>query len=1226
MGRPAQLASALLVGFCITLGGWTAAVAGTTGALAGRVFTQAHAPIAGAHVSANAPSASQTATTDAQGGFAFISLPPDTYAVTVSKEGFETATQPGITVIADNTQTLAITLKPALKTLETITVRGAGGLVKPGTTADVYSINSTAQAKMAALGGGGGLDSAYSAIAAVPGAVVPPGQSGWFQAVHIRGGDVDQVGYEFDGVPVLRSYDNYPTTNAAVLGQQELQVYTGATPANSESQGLSGFINQVIKSGTYPAFATLDLGVGSPVLYNKVGLEVGGATPNRNFSYFIGIGIANQDQRVVDNWNGTSLSGLWGAPYGKIPNACPAGNPANINFVTCYSSGVGPGGWYLGPFAVGLQNNLGASNIGDRENLFNFHIGLPHHKDSGKDDIQVLYDASELFTTYYGSAYDWGVPFVQQVNGTNAWPMTTGLVYTGPVDVPLAANYNPLTVVYQYPNQPVSPFVDPSHRDGGSNGQGIYKLQYQRNFSASAYLRIYGYTYYSDWYNNGPNGAFQSFIAPASADYELSNHTHGVSATYANQVTSQHLLTVQAAVIGASNYRMNNNTMFNTLSAFPFAFAVDSTHPKNGICYDTAQTPVATPVSCYNAKADAAGTPTTTNVTVCTTAPCFDLTQWASLQDASNPALIIPPISAITCGSGPCQWFVAENGYTGGANKNKPLFTSASLSDVWRPNDKLTINLGLRYDRFAFQGSDTSGGARDFWFNAWNTEACAPPIPGVSPTFKQDPTAPCPAGMIPATLYNQPNAIVANTVWQPRLGGTWSLSNSTVLRFNAGKYAEAPSSAYTQYNILDQDLPGFDGPTFYKYGFTGTSHPVGPEISYNYDLSVEHQFAGSDVSFKLTPFYRKTDGQLANFFLDQKTAFVSGLNAGSQTATGFEFLLSKGDFGRNGLSALLSFALTNSYETFSRLSSGGTVLDTVNLAIASYNQFTSFCLTNFADPRCGSLTAAPLATASRCFDGSTVTPATPVAAPDPTCTSTVPVANPYFNAPVQSLFDPNAKYAPYSTLPGGFQSSATGYVWPMTATLVLNFKHDRFAITPGLQYFEGVKYGAPLESPGIDPSTCSAVLATPIGSDPRYPYGITAGGAPAAYDAMTCSSTLTSIPNPFTKAFDNLGAFRQPNQLVGSLQMAYDVSSHVTVTFNVANLISTCFGGSVEPWTRYADHRVCSYNLPGYSGLVPNVGNVYNPGAAFQPFVQFPYQQYYGTSTPTFFMDVKIKV
>ena len=37
------------------------------------------------------------------------------------------------------------------------------------------------------------------------------------------------------------------------------------------------------------------------------------------------------------------------------------------------------------------------------------------------------------------------------------------------------------------------------------------KLQYQRNFSSSAFLRLYGYTYYSDWIENGPMMSLQPF-------------------------------------------------------------------------------------------------------------------------------------------------------------------------------------------------------------------------------------------------------------------------------------------------------------------------------------------------------------------------------------------------------------------------------------------------------------------------------------------------------------------------------------------------------------------------------------------------------------------------------------------------------------------------------------------------------------------------------------------
>ena len=151
--------------------------------------------------------------------------------------------------------------------------------MKPGTTADVYSVDAQQQDRASALGGGGGLNSAYSAIATVPGAYVPPNQSGYFQTVHIRGGDVDQVGYEFDGIPVNRAFDNYPSGSASSLGQLELQVYTGASPASAEAQGLAGFINQVIRGGTYPGFADVHFDVGAPAFYHSLMFEIGGATP-----------------------------------------------------------------------------------------------------------------------------------------------------------------------------------------------------------------------------------------------------------------------------------------------------------------------------------------------------------------------------------------------------------------------------------------------------------------------------------------------------------------------------------------------------------------------------------------------------------------------------------------------------------------------------------------------------------------------------------------------------------------------------------------------------------------------------------------------------------------------------------------------------------------------------------------------------------------------------------
>ncbi len=232
-------------------------MAGVTGGITGTVLdAETSAPIAGASVTASSPSQRVTQTTDAGGRFSFLTLGPDTYTITVSKNGYETTSTPGQVVFADTVQTLAVRVPKALKTIARVASLAGGALVKSGTTSDVYSINASTQQAAAALGGGGSLNQAYSAIATVPGAYVIPNQTGYYETINIRGGDYDQVGYEFDGVPVNRSFDNYASSSASSLGNAEVEVYTGANPANSEGQGLSGFINQVIKTGTYPGYAT----------------------------------------------------------------------------------------------------------------------------------------------------------------------------------------------------------------------------------------------------------------------------------------------------------------------------------------------------------------------------------------------------------------------------------------------------------------------------------------------------------------------------------------------------------------------------------------------------------------------------------------------------------------------------------------------------------------------------------------------------------------------------------------------------------------------------------------------------------------------------------------------------------------------------------------------------------------------------------------------------------
>jgi hypothetical protein len=206
------------------------------------------------------------------------------------------------------------------------------------------------------------------------------------------------------------------------------------------------------------------------------------------------------------------------------------------------------------------------------------------------------------------------------------------------------------------------------------------------------------------------------------------------------------------------------------------------------------------------------------------------------------------------------------------------------------------------------------------------------------------------------------------------------------------------------------------------------------------------------------------------------------------------------------------------------------------------------------------------------------------------------------------LFDPSANYVPYDIFPAGIGTQAGSYEVPYVATLVLNYKRNKWAFTPSFQFAAGNRYGAPEALPGINPATCTATLAGTIDSA-RYPFGAP-GGAP--YDATTCG-TLAAIPDPYTGHFDSPGEFRNPSQFLANMQIAYQASPRVQMVATFANVINTCFGGQKTGFTALMNSDVCSYGIIGTSnGIVPPVGNVYNPGQFIPVAFKYPYEPSFG--------------
>lgn len=1182
--------------------------AGTTGGISGSVTDASTGqPLAGARVTVASPAQTTAATTDAAGKFAILSLAPDTYTLSVEKTGYDGYTSTGISIFADQTQQVNVRSAKTLRTIGTTRSRSNSELVRPGTVTDVYSVNAATQARVTGLGGGGSVDQAYSALATVPGVFVPSANNGWSQAagVVIRGGTHTQVGYEFDGVPVNVGYSFFPGSNLSTLGQQELQAYTGSAPADAQSQGLSGFINQVIKTGTYPGFVNADVGLGSP-FYHKFSFEIGGATANRNFTYYAGVLGANQAFKIVDNFDGTGYSYPYGTVYGAT--TCPGGATA-ANYAACYKAstpgglGVGPAGYqYLPP----SYNNPAYQQ--DRENVVNLHLAIPQGKNGIKDDIQLLYDTGGLTTFYNTAQTDLPAGII-----TQPLTYTDSHIYTGALGAPLPANYASLVKKYYFPSELNGTFgsglIPPGLRDSQQANQAITKIQYQHNIGTSGYARVFAYTLYSNRFDNSPNSA--AFYGGQPPDYSVWTHTSGYAAEFARQLSSNNELQAALSYTHAPSVR-DNSTTWATSAKAPFAVAVDASNPNSGVCYAVAGG-AATPASCQ--PSDKQASFVTYNDALKGTAPAA--------------------LGGTRCGSGPCEYYTVENGFGGNFNAVTQNVYAASLSDQWKPTSRLTLDGGLKYHDYLYTGGKTNYGTRPFWFNAFNNDYCVNSAPGNAPVTKKSlgiaVTAACAtvarAGVsyVSPTLTNAP-ADYSYGELEPRIGFTYSLGPNDVVRGSYGKYTQPTETGFEQYDTNQQNLPAYLGSHFYSLGFTTPGHAIPPQESFNTDFSFEHAFRGTDMSFKATPFYRATRNELTEFFIDPAKQITSGLAVGSLRTSGIEFEFRKGSFDRNGLSALLAYTYTTARINYATLPNGGTILSPINNDIKTYNGYTSFCSTHPADGRCGPTNASNgSGKAAACF--------TAAGAPDPGC-GAGSIANPYWNAPAQSLLDPNGSYWPTDPVVATTALGVNGYTVPHVATFVLNYRHDKFAITPSLQFQAGQRYGAPEANAGIDPGAgCAPLAGATTAGDPRYPYGA-AGGAP--YDAVTCNAALNAIPNTYTKQFDPIGAFVSPSQLLGGMTLSYDLAKRVGLKVTLANVVNQCFGGSQTAWTRGTGSRlVCSYESGEVSRNFAPTGNAYNPGSRFEPFGQYPYFAYLGPYTMgvvnpsaplSIFADLNVKI
>ena len=466
-------------------------------------------------------------------------------------------------------------------------------------------------------------------------------------------------------------------------------------------------------------------------------------------------------------------------------------------------------------------------------------------------------------------------------------------------DTPAAAS-TPYLFPARRAGAPFGAPIAPDRRDAFTNNQAIVKLQYQRNFGTNAFLRVYGYTYYSDWLQNGPQSTSANYLGSLPsrlrARQPLARRQRDVlrPAQLAAPAVAARL--VHDGVVAAlQQLRASAQTG-------RVGYLVDATNPYAGTA-TTHRRPPARPGS-------------QTSGTGVRAVDAFTLKPGVHATPSSRPSTFGDVAAA-----GRASTSLGSNGVGATYNTVVPKFYASSITrpvEADRPPERQPRPAAgpLRVRRL--RHDQRRRGARAL-------------VQRVQPGAPHQRSS----SNVPRTRSRR------TTSWQPRVG--------LHLHARARPRCCAPATAATP----RRPTPRSSSTTTCSRTTSARSRAsarsacrprrairCGRRVSNNYDFSVEHQFNRDTVAEAHAVLAQDAGSDPAVLPRPAAPSFISGLNVGRQTSEGLEFELDKGDFSRNGLAARLTFTYTNSYINYTKLGGGLSVVDGYNQAIAAYNAYT----------------------------------------------------------------------------------------------------------------------------------------------------------------------------------------------------------------------------------------------------------------------------------------------
>ena len=267
----------------------TLLIAGTTGKIAGKVTdakTKEGIPSAAVSIVGTTLGAS----TDFEGNYVIVNVPPGTYSVSVSYVGYQPTRVNNVGVNVDFTTTLNIHLNESTVELNEFVVEGERNpLIRQDQTNPVVAVTAENIQSLP-------VTSISEIIGLQSGVAVDDDGD-----IHVRGGQSNEISFTLNGISVNNPYDNLSSIGVATNAVQEVTVSTGTFSAEY-GNALSGVVNYVTKEGGQKNSGSIRVLTGDyyskdndifpqiqhyqPLNNSRIEATFGGPTPIDNLTFY----------------------------------------------------------------------------------------------------------------------------------------------------------------------------------------------------------------------------------------------------------------------------------------------------------------------------------------------------------------------------------------------------------------------------------------------------------------------------------------------------------------------------------------------------------------------------------------------------------------------------------------------------------------------------------------------------------------------------------------------------------------------------------------------------------------------------------------------------------------------------------------------------------------------------------------------------------------------------